>query len=107
LPGQNDLAAEPVLLRGLTKSENILEFSIVRTWDAACRAPTQTCRRKNVKGICMPSNAHLESIGVIVEIAGVASAVAGVVLSLHHWPAAAALIGGGVAYIIGKKLRAM
>jgi hypothetical protein len=54
----------------------------------------------------MPSNAHLESIGVIVEIAGVASAVAGVVLSLHHWPAAAALIGGGVAYIIGKKLRA-
>jgi hypothetical protein len=55
----------------------------------------------------MSSNAHLESIGVIVEIAGVASAVAGVVLSLHHWPAAAALIGGSVAYIIGKKLRAM
>jgi hypothetical protein len=48
----------------------------------------------------MPSNAHLESIGMIVEIAGVA-------LSLHHWPAAVALIGGGVAYIIGKKLRAM
>jgi hypothetical protein len=44
----------------------------------------------------MPSNAHLESIGMIVEIAGVASAVA-----------AAALIGGGVAYIIGKKLRSM
>jgi hypothetical protein len=43
---------------------------------------------------------------MIVEIAGVASAVAGVVLSLHHWPAAAALIGGGVAYVIGKKLRA-
>jgi hypothetical protein len=60
-----------------------------------------------LKGICMPSNAHLESIGMIVEIAGVASAVAGVVLTLHHWPAAAALIGGGVAYIIGKKLRAM
>ena len=59
------------------------------------------------KEFCMPSNAHLESIGVIAEIAGVASAVAGVVLSLHHWPAAAALIGGGVAYIIGKKLRAM
>jgi hypothetical protein len=51
-------------------------------------------------------NAHLEFIGMIVEIAGVASAVAGVVLSLHHWPAAAALIGGGVAYVIGKKLRA-
>jgi hypothetical protein len=50
-------------------------------------------------------NAHLEYIGMIVEIAGVASAVAGVVLSLHHWPAAAALIGGGVAYVIGKALR--
>jgi len=55
----------------------------------------------------MSSNAHLESIGMIVEIAGVASAVTGVVLSLHHWLAAAALIGGGVAYTIGKKLRAM
>jgi hypothetical protein len=51
-------------------------------------------------------NAHFEFIGMIVEIAGVASVVAGVVLSLHHWPAAAALIGGGVAYFIGKKLRA-
>jgi hypothetical protein len=60
-----------------------------------------------MKGTCMPSNAHLENIGVIVEVAGVAIAVAGVVLSLHHWPVAAALIGGGVAYIIGKKLRAM
>ena len=52
------------------------------------------------------SNAHLEFIGMIVEIAGVASTVAGVVLSLHHWPAAVALIGGGVAYVVGKKLRA-
>ncbi len=52
------------------------------------------------------NSAHLESIGMIVEIAGIASAVAGVVLSLHHWPAAVALIGGGVAYVIGKKLRA-
>jgi hypothetical protein len=52
------------------------------------------------------SNAHLEFIGMIVEIAGVASVVGGVVLSLHHWPAAVALIGGGVAYFVGKKLRA-
>jgi len=52
------------------------------------------------------SNAHLEFIGMIVEIAGVALVVAGVVLSLHHWPAAVALIGGGVTYVIGKKLRA-
>jgi hypothetical protein len=51
-------------------------------------------------------NLHLEYIGMVVEIAGIAAIVAGVVLSLHHWPAAAALIGGGVAYVIGKTLRA-
>jgi hypothetical protein len=68
-------------------------------------ARTESVVGKALKGIRMPSNAHLENIGMIV--AGVASAVAGVVLTLHHWPAAAALIGGGVAYIIGKKLRAM
>jgi hypothetical protein len=53
----------------------------------------------------MTANPKFEHLGMIVEIAGVASAVAGVVLSLHHWPAAAALIGGGVAYVIGKTLR--
>ncbi|MGA2431231.1 MAG: hypothetical protein ABSH13_22225 [Candidatus Acidiferrum sp.] len=53
----------------------------------------------------MTANPKLEHLGMIVEIAGVASAVAGVVLSLHHWPAAAALIGGGVAYVVGKTLR--
>ena len=53
----------------------------------------------------MTTTPNLHHIGTIVEIAGVASAVAGVVLSLHHWPAAAALIGGGVAYVIGKTLR--
>ena len=45
-------------------------------------------------------------VGEITQVAGVAAVVAGVVLSLHHWPAAAALIGGGVAFYIGKKLRA-
>ena len=45
-------------------------------------------------------------IGEVTQIAGVAAVVAGVVLSLHHWPAAAALIGGGMAFYIGKKLRA-
>jgi hypothetical protein len=54
----------------------------------------------------MPTNAHLEHIGMIAEIAGIAAIVAGVVLSLHHWPAAASLIGGGVAYVVGKSLRA-
>jgi hypothetical protein len=52
------------------------------------------------------SSAKAVFIGEVTQFAGIASAVAGVVLSLHHWPAAAALIGGGVAFYIGKKLRA-
>jgi len=56
--------------------------------------------------ITTAGNAHIEFIGMVVQISGVASVVAGVVLSLHHWPAAVALIGGAVAYFIGKKLRA-
>jgi hypothetical protein len=51
------------------------------------------------------ANAKLIFIGEVTQVAGVAAFVAGVVLSLHHWPAAAALIGGGVAFYIGKKLR--
>lgn len=50
-------------------------------------------------------NANAQFIGEVTQIAGVASVVAGVVLSLHHWPAAVALVGGGVAFYIGKKLR--
>ncbi len=53
----------------------------------------------------MAENSHLEHIGVLTEIAGIGSMVAGLVLSLHHWPAALALLGGGVAYRIGKSLR--
>jgi hypothetical protein len=45
-------------------------------------------------------------IGEVTQIAGIAAVVAGVVLSMHHWPAAAALIGGGAAFYVGKKLRA-
>jgi hypothetical protein len=45
-------------------------------------------------------------IGEIAQVAGIAALVAGVVLSLHHWPAAVALLGGGVAFYVGKKLRA-
>lgn len=48
---------------------------------------------------------NLQSIGLIVEMAGLVSLVTGVVLSLHHWPAAVALMAGGVAYAVGKKLR--
>lgn len=54
----------------------------------------------------MAASAHLQFIGEITQICGVISAVGGVVLSLHHWPVAVALIGGVVAFYIGKKLRA-
>ena len=40
------------------------------------------------------TNAKTVFIGEVAQIAGVASMVGGVVLSLRHWPAAAALIGG-------------
>ena len=50
-------------------------------------------------------NANVQFIGEVTQIAGVAALLAGVVLSLHHWPAAVALVGGGVAFYIGKKLR--
>lgn len=52
------------------------------------------------------TNAKTVFIGEVMQVVGVAAVVAGVVLSLHHWPAAAALIGGGVAFYIGKKLLA-
>jgi hypothetical protein len=54
----------------------------------------------------MTTNAHLQFVGMVAEIAGVAAVVGGLVLSLHHWPAAVALLGGATAYAIGKKLRA-
>jgi hypothetical protein len=44
--------------------------------------------------------------GEVAQVAGIAAVVAGVVLSLRHWPAAVALIGGSVAFYVGKKLRA-
>jgi hypothetical protein len=50
-------------------------------------------------------NANAQFLGELTQITGVAAVVAGVVLSLHHWPAAVALIGGGVAFYAGKKLR--
>jgi hypothetical protein len=50
-------------------------------------------------------NTRLRFIGIVLEIAGVASVAGGVILSLHHWPAAAALIGGGTAFFVGKKFR--
>ena len=43
--------------------------------------------------------------GEVAQIAGVGSVVLGVVLSLHHSGAAAALIGGIAAFFVGKRLR--
>lgn len=51
-------------------------------------------------------NPKMVFIGEVTQIAGVVAVVGGLVLSLHHWPAAAALIGGATAYLVGKKLRA-
>lgn len=51
------------------------------------------------------ANRKLIFIGELLQVAGVAAFVAGVVLSLHHWPTAAALIAGGAAFQLGKKLR--
>jgi hypothetical protein len=50
--------------------------------------------------------ARLQFIGIVLEIGGVAALAGGLILSLHHWPAAAALIGGGTAFFVGKKFRA-
>jgi len=44
-------------------------------------------------------------IGEVAQIAGVGAVVLGIVLSLHHWGAAAALVGGISAYFVGKKLQ--
>ncbi len=44
-------------------------------------------------------------MGEVAQIAGVGAVVLGLVLSLHHWPAAAALLCGITAFFVGKKLR--
>jgi hypothetical protein len=44
-------------------------------------------------------------IGEVTQIVGVGAFVAGIILSLHHWPAAVALVAGMAAYFVGKKLR--
>jgi hypothetical protein len=51
------------------------------------------------------TNGKVVFIGEVTQIAGVGAFVAGVILSLHHWPAAVALISGMAAYFVGKKLR--
>jgi hypothetical protein len=56
--------------------------------------------------VTLAANARMQFIGMVLEIAGIAGLAGGVILSLHHWPAAAALIGGGTAFLVGKKFRA-
>jgi hypothetical protein len=52
----------------------------------------------------MPTSKYL-LIGEFVQFGGIAGVIVGLILSLHHWPAAVALVGGGAAFFIGKKLR--
>ncbi|HET7107790.1 MAG TPA: hypothetical protein VFI38_13350 [Candidatus Acidoferrum sp.] len=47
----------------------------------------------------------MKNFATVLQFGGIGGVGLGLVLSLHHIPAAAALIGGGVAYFIGKKLR--
>ena len=51
------------------------------------------------------TSAKIAFIGQVAQIAGVGAVVLGVVLSLRHWGAAAALVGGIAEYFVGKKLR--
>ncbi len=44
-------------------------------------------------------------IGKIMQLAGVGGLGVGAVLSMHHIPAAVAIVGGGVAYFVGMKLQ--
>jgi len=50
-------------------------------------------------------SAKIVFIGEVTQIAGVGVVALGIVLSLQHWGAAAALIGGIAAFFVGKKLR--
>jgi hypothetical protein len=56
--------------------------------------------------VTLTTNVRVQFIGMVLEIAGIAAFAGGVILSLHHWPAAVALIGGGIAFYVGKKFRA-
>ncbi len=51
------------------------------------------------------SSAKVILVGEVTQISGVAAGIVGLVLSLHHWPTALALVGGISAYFVGKKLR--
>lgn len=53
----------------------------------------------------MSGNIHVQSIGAILQLSGIAAFAAGAVLSLHHTAIAIAIIGGATCFFLGKKLR--
>ncbi len=53
----------------------------------------------------MSANSHLQSIGAILQLAGIAAFAAGAVLSFHHTVIAVAFVGGAVSFFLGKARR--
>ena len=51
------------------------------------------------------ASAKVILIGQIAQFGGAGAVVLGVVLSLRHWGAAVAMVGGIAAFFVGKKLR--
>jgi hypothetical protein len=54
----------------------------------------------------MSDTIHTQSMGVILQLSGIAAFAIGAVLSFHHTAIAIAFIGGAVVYFVGKKFRA-
>jgi len=50
------------------------------------------------------STSKMQTIGQIVELAGIAAFVVGMILSVHHYAIGAFFVGGAAAYFIGKEL---
>jgi hypothetical protein len=51
------------------------------------------------------ASAHLQKVGLIVELCGAAALGVGVILSVHHYAIAACIVGGVAAFAVGWKLR--
>jgi hypothetical protein len=48
----------------------------------------------------------MKTIGQYVQLAGIASFVAGAILSVHHYAIGVCIIAGAAAFYVGTKLRA-
>jgi hypothetical protein len=53
----------------------------------------------------MAASAHVQKIGQIAELAGLAAFAVGVVLSVHHYAIGVFFAGGVASFAIGWKLR--